>query len=208
MGFFSHLSLVRVGLLGVDASVGLDVLEGIVHQASVAAVVAVTARAVHQLLLAQGHQLAGLLEGLTLQGASLKKKKEAIRTSKFSAAGGFLYSHCQTHSTEGPAGAALLLILHRGDVSLVPPVDGGGQFISLRQPEESGALSGAGGIEATQAALRDQPLVLLVVLERARSSVGGFFKSQVETVTRTAAAKERRDPSLLTMSANSVMSMR
>lgn len=70
--FFSHLSLIRVGLLGVDASVGLDVLEGVVHQASVAAVVAVTAGAVHQLLLAQGHQLAGLLEGLTLQGAGLK----------------------------------------------------------------------------------------------------------------------------------------
>lgn len=78
MGFFvyfSHISLIRVGLLGVDASVGLDVLEGVVHQASVAAVVAVTAGAVHQLLLAQGHQFAGLLEGLTLQGAGLKKKK-------------------------------------------------------------------------------------------------------------------------------------
>lgn len=70
--FFSHISLIRVGLLGVEASVGLDVLEGVVHQASVAAVVAVTAGAVNQLLLAQGHQLAGLLEGLTLQGAGLK----------------------------------------------------------------------------------------------------------------------------------------
>lgn len=74
MGFSSsHLSLVRVGLLGVQAFAVLDVLEGVVHQASVAAFVAVARRTVHQLLLTQGHQAAGLSEGLTLQGAGLKK---------------------------------------------------------------------------------------------------------------------------------------
>lgn len=83
-------------------------------------------------------------------------------------------------------------------------------MISLRQPEESGALSGVGGVEATQAALRDHLLVLLVWLERGRGAAeAGFSKNREETVTHTtAAAKERRDPSLLTMSANSVMPMR
>lgn len=64
---FNHLSLIRVGLLSVDSSIGLDVLEGVVHQPSHAAHVAIIAGAVNQLLLAQGHQLPGLLEVLTLQ---------------------------------------------------------------------------------------------------------------------------------------------
>lgn len=51
VGCFYHLSLVRVRLLRVQASAGLDVLEGVVHQASVAAFVAVAAGTVHQLLL-------------------------------------------------------------------------------------------------------------------------------------------------------------
>ena len=62
-----YLSLVGVALLCVDPSVGLDVLEGIVHQASAATHVAIVAGAVNQLLLAQRHQLPSLLEGLSLQ---------------------------------------------------------------------------------------------------------------------------------------------
>mmetsp|Transcript_2358 Transcript_2358/g.5520 ORF Transcript_2358/g.5520 Transcript_2358/m.5520 type:complete len:358 (+) Transcript_2358:61-1134(+) len=49
-------SLVRVVLLGVDAVVFLDELEGEVHQASVAPVV-VQAVTVHELLLAEGHKV-------------------------------------------------------------------------------------------------------------------------------------------------------
>lgn len=60
----------------------LDVLEGLVHQAAVAALVALRPGAVHQVLLAQRHQRAGLPEVLTLQGAG---------------------------GAEGPAGAALTL---------------------------------------------------------------------------------------------------
>lgn len=48
-------ALVGVGLLSVDAAVVLDVLEGVVHEAAVAAVVAVRGRAVHQVLFRQGH---------------------------------------------------------------------------------------------------------------------------------------------------------
>ena len=45
------LSLVRVGLLSVDAPVVLDVLEGGVHESTVAALVAVLAAAVYKVLL-------------------------------------------------------------------------------------------------------------------------------------------------------------
>lgn len=61
-------SQVGVGVLRVQAVVVLDVLEGLVHQAPVAALVAFGPRAVHQVLLAQRHQLARLAEVLALQG--------------------------------------------------------------------------------------------------------------------------------------------
>lgn len=48
-----------------------DVLEGVVHEAAVAAVVAVRARAVDQVLLRQRHQVPALTEVLALQGARL-----------------------------------------------------------------------------------------------------------------------------------------
>lgn len=62
-----YLSLIRVGIFCVNSFVVFDVFEGVVHQASHAAHVAVGARAVNQLLLAQGHQLPCLPEVLTLQ---------------------------------------------------------------------------------------------------------------------------------------------
>lgn len=68
------LSLVGVGLLGVDAAVVLDVLEGVVHEAAVAAVVAVRRRAVDQVLLRQRHEEAALAEVLALQGARLEQR--------------------------------------------------------------------------------------------------------------------------------------
>lgn len=62
-------SQVRVGLLRVQALVVLDVLEGLVHQTSVAALVTLGSGAFHQVLLAQLHHLAGLPELLTLQSS-------------------------------------------------------------------------------------------------------------------------------------------
>lgn len=78
----THLSLVGVRDLRVHATVVLDVGEGLVHQTTVAALVALRSGAVHQVLLAQRHQLASLPEVLTLQSAG---------------------------GAEGPAGAALTL---------------------------------------------------------------------------------------------------
>lgn len=75
-------SQVGVGLLGVQALVVLDVLEGLVHQAAVAALVALGPGAVDEVLLAEGHQLARLPEVLALQSPG---------------------------GAEGPAGAALTL---------------------------------------------------------------------------------------------------
>ena len=64
------LSLVGVTLLGVDATVVLDVLEGVVHQSSVAAIVAVLPAAVDQVLLGEADQLAGgsVMHGLQCSG--------------------------------------------------------------------------------------------------------------------------------------------
>lgn len=78
----THHALVGVGSLRVQSSILLNVGEGLVHQTTVAALVALGTGAVHQVLLAQGHQLAGLPEVLTLQSAG---------------------------GAEGPAGAALTL---------------------------------------------------------------------------------------------------
>lgn len=73
-----HLSSVGIRGLRVDALVVDDVLEGSVHVAAIAAVVAVFARAVHQVLGAQVDQPPRGLGQLPLQGP---------------------------RSTEGPAGA-------------------------------------------------------------------------------------------------------
>lgn len=78
----THHALVGVGSLRIQSAVLLDVGEGLVHQTTVAALVALISGAVHQVLLAQGHQFASLPEVLTLQSAS---------------------------GAEGPAGAALTL---------------------------------------------------------------------------------------------------
>lgn len=66
-----YLSLIRIGLFCVDATIGLDVLKCTVHQASIASHVAIIAGAVHQLLLTQRNKLSGLPEVLTLEWASL-----------------------------------------------------------------------------------------------------------------------------------------
>ena len=65
--WLTYYGLVRVGILSVDSLVVLDVVKSLVHQASSTAQVPVIPRAVHQLLLAEGHQLPRLPERLTLQ---------------------------------------------------------------------------------------------------------------------------------------------
>lgn len=52
----ANLALVWVSVLGVDAAVLLDVLEGKVHESTVAAVVAEPGGAVDQVLLGELHQ--------------------------------------------------------------------------------------------------------------------------------------------------------
>lgn len=65
-------SLVRVRGLLVDAAVVLDVLEGVVHKATVAAVVAVRLAAVDQVLLREGDEVPCLAEVLRLQSSGLR----------------------------------------------------------------------------------------------------------------------------------------
>ena len=75
--------------LGVNTAVLLDVVEGVLHESAHAAVGGVVA--VDDVLLAQRHQLAGLLEVLALERSS---------------------------GAESPARAALALVLNTGNVSL------------------------------------------------------------------------------------------
>merc|ERR1711971_663513 len=63
------LALIRIRLLGVDAPVVLDVLEGGVHQATVAALVAVLAAAVHKVLLRKAGENASGTMVHRLQGS-------------------------------------------------------------------------------------------------------------------------------------------
>jgi len=74
----THLFSVGVGSFGVDTAVVDDVLEGVVHQTTVAALVAVAARAVDEVLLGQGDELVVLLEESSLHGAGLDHKKRSV----------------------------------------------------------------------------------------------------------------------------------
>lgn len=67
-------ALVGVALLHVDAAVVLDVLEGVVHEAAVAAVVAVLRGAVDQVLLRERHQVPRLAEVLALERSRLSQR--------------------------------------------------------------------------------------------------------------------------------------
>lgn len=64
----TYSASVGVGVLRVQAVVVLDVLESLVHQASVAALIALGSGAVHQVLFAEGHQCASAPVVLALQG--------------------------------------------------------------------------------------------------------------------------------------------
>lgn len=60
---------VGVRRLGVETAVGDDVLEGVVHQTTVAALVALLGGAVNKVLLGERNELASGLEVGTLEGA-------------------------------------------------------------------------------------------------------------------------------------------
>lgn len=66
----TYRSQVRIRILRVQTAVVLDVLESLVHQTAIAALVALRSGAIHQVLLTQRHQLPGLSKVLTLQGSS------------------------------------------------------------------------------------------------------------------------------------------
>jgi len=82
----------------------MDVLEGVGGEPSAAAMVVKIARTVYELLLAQVSELAELQQVVGLEGA---------------------------HRGEGPAAAAVALVLDGGHSAHVPPVPVGGQVLQL-----------------------------------------------------------------------------
>jgi len=113
------LAGVRVSGLSAQA-VSLDVLEGAIHLATIAAHVAVRASAVNKLLLREGGQVAVLDLHNTLNTAG----------------GG-----------ESPAGTAVALVLHTSDSALLNPVKGargvGGGLRELMNRHDAGLARGA-----------------------------------------------------------------
>lgn len=68
----SHLSFIRVWVFCVNSTIVLDVLEGIVHKTSIAAIVTILSGTVNQVLLREAHQISCLSEVLPFQWSSLK----------------------------------------------------------------------------------------------------------------------------------------
>lgn len=113
--------LVGIGLLGIDASIILNIAEGIVHETAVASIVAVLGGAIDQILLGQRDEDTGLAEMLTLEGAC---------------------------AGEGPAAAAVSLILDGGHSSLGAPVHRFGQRHMSRRDEGDSLEAFIGGTES------------------------------------------------------------
>jgi len=67
-----YLGGVRVVIFTLNPANSLDVLERLVHEAAIAALVAVGTGTVHQLLLTEGDQLSCLMEVLPLDGPGLQ----------------------------------------------------------------------------------------------------------------------------------------
>lgn len=114
------LALVRIQFLGVDSAIVLDVLERIVHESAVAAVVAVHRRAIDQILFGQRHQNARLAEVLTLE---------------------------RTGRRERPARSAVALVLDRCHGALGAPVDRIGYLDVGRSQERDGLILDLGSAE-------------------------------------------------------------
>lgn len=111
-------TLIGVRFLGINATIVLDVTESIVHQATVAAIVAVLGGAINQILLGQRYQGTGLAEMLTLQSASRR---------------------------EGPAATAMSLILNLRNGTLGTPIHRLGQCNRRRRDEGDSRKAGISG---------------------------------------------------------------
>ena len=66
-----YLSLVGVGVFCVNSFVVLDVLESLIHETTVAALITILAAAVNQVLLAERRQITSLAKVLTFQSTGL-----------------------------------------------------------------------------------------------------------------------------------------
>jgi hypothetical protein len=144
------LSVVGVPGLGVETLVVLDVLEGLVHETAVAALVSVLGAAVDEVLLAERDELSSLAEVLTLEGAG---------------------------RAERPARAAVTLVLDGRHRAQVPPILVGRQLDAVRRNEggaaqrrSDGAAGATGAVEAVdeRAELVAQQVGELVDLELER----------------------------------------
>lgn len=62
----THFCKVGIGLLGIQPIVVLNILEGLVHEATIAAMISLWPRTVHKVLLAQRHQFTRFTEQLAL----------------------------------------------------------------------------------------------------------------------------------------------
>ena len=112
------VSLVGVRFLSINATIGLDILEGKVHESTFASVVAESGRTIHKVLLAEGNQLSGLAEMLTLQRSS---------------------------GRESPAGSALSLVLDGSHGSVFSPIDfSGGLGIGRRHVSDGFSILSTG----------------------------------------------------------------
>ena len=69
--YYTYNALIRVRVLSVDAIILLDVFKSRVYATTVTAMVTGCSGAVNQVLLTEGHELAGLAEVLAFQGANL-----------------------------------------------------------------------------------------------------------------------------------------
>jgi len=61
------MSTVRITFLSIQATIFLNVPKGIVHQSTLTSMVTLLGRAIHQLLLTEGHESSCLKCMLTLQ---------------------------------------------------------------------------------------------------------------------------------------------
>ena len=110
-------SHIGVAGLSIDSIILDDVFESVVHESTVASLVALRSRAVDEILLTQGDQIPSLESMLSLKRAG---------------------------GAEGPAGAALALVLDWGDDILCTPV----HSHTVRESGTSG-VENLGGVRAT-----------------------------------------------------------
>ena len=108
----SIMSHIRIAVLSVDSVILLDVVERVVHEPALTAMIAIGRRAVNQILLGQGDHLAEFSHVLSLQSACRR---------------------------ECPAAAAHALILHVRHEAVISPVHILGH-ISVEWNEESGGI--------------------------------------------------------------------